>query len=219
VSALRLELKRRPPKKKKVKRKLTFFLLFIIMALLFSWCILTPRLSPMLREVAQSELESIAYDIVGRVVEEELSREDISYDDLVNIERDANGKVSAITTNMQKVNLLKLRIANRLSEEMFIRTEDVIKIPFGNLTGIDFLTGVGPDVHFRTMWVSSVDSEFINTFEAAGINQTRHRMELEFLINVGMMFAGREIGVDVGMNVCVAETVIVGEIPKYFSEK
>jgi len=67
--------------------------------------------------------------------------------------------------------------------------------------------------------LKSVDSEFINTFEAAGINQTRHRMELEFLINVGMMFAGREIGVDVGMNVCVAETVIVGEIPKYFSEK
>ncbi len=217
---MRLELKRRPPKKKRKKRKLVVIVLILI--LLFSavgWLLLTPRLSPMLREVAQSELESIAYDIVGRVVEEELSREDISYDDLVNIERDSSGKVSAITTNMQKVNLLKLRISNRLSEEMFIRTEDTIKIPFGNLTGIDFLTGVGPDVEFRTMWVSSVDSEFINTFEAAGINQTRHRMELEFLINVGMMFSGREIGVDVGTSVCVAETVIVGDIPKYFSEK
>ena len=215
---MRLELKRRPPKKKRKKRKI-IVVIIIFLFLLFGWFILTPRLSPMLREVAQSELESIAYDIVGRVVEEELSREDISYDDLVNVERDSSGKVSAITTNMQKVNLLKLRIANRLSEEMFIRTEDTIKIPFGNLTGFDFLTGVGPDIPFRTMWVSSVDSDFINTFEAAGINQTRHRMELEFLINVGMMFSGREIGVDVGTSVCVAETVIVGEIPKYFSEK
>jgi len=33
------------------------------------------------------------------------------------------------------------------------------------------------------------------------------------------MFAGREIGVDVGTSVCVAETVVVGEIPKFFSEK
>ncbi len=216
---MRLELKRRPPKKKRRKRKLVILLLFIITFLFFAWFLLTPHLSPMLREVAQSELESIAFDIVGRIVEEELSRGDIGYDDLVNIERDAEGKVSAITTNMQKINLLKLRIANRLSEEMFIHTEDIIKIPFGNLTGIDFMTGVGPDIKFRTMWVSSVNSDFSNSFEAAGINQTIHRIELDFSINVGMMFAGREIGVDVGTSVCVAETVIVGEIPKYFSEK
>lgn len=216
---MRLELKRRPPKKKRRKRKLVILLLFVITFLFFAWFLLTPHLSPMLREVAQSELESIAFDIVGRIVEEELSRGDIGYDDLVNIERDAEGKVSAITTNMQKINLLKLRIANRLSEEMFIRTEDIIKIPFGNLTGIDFMTGVGPDIKFRTMWVSSVNSDFSNSFEAAGINQTIHRIELDFSINVGMMFAGREIGVDVGTSVCVAETVIVGEIPKYFSEK
>ena len=168
---MRLELKRRPPKKKGKKRKIVFFFLFAIVLLFFVWFLLTPHLSPMLREVAQSELESIAYDIVGRIVEEELSRSDIGYDDLVNIERDSEGKVSAITTNMQKINLLKLRIANRLSEEMFIRTEDIIKIPFGNLTGIDFMTGVGPDIKFRTMWVSSVSSDFSNSFEAAGIRQ------------------------------------------------
>lgn len=216
---MRLELKRRPPKKKGQKRRVVIFLLLASVCLFFAWFLLTPHLSPMLREVAQSELESIAFDIVGRIVEEELSRSDIGYDDLVNIERDSEGKVSAITTNMQKINLLKLRIANRLSEEMFIRTEDIIKIPFGNLTGIDFMTGVGPDIKFRTMWVSSVNSDFSNSFEAAGINQTIHRIELDFSINVGMMFAGREIGVDVGTSVCVAETVIVGEIPKYFSEK
>ena len=78
---------------------------------------------------------------------------------------------------------------------------------------------MGPDVKFRTLWVSSVNSDFSNTFEAVGINQTRHRIMLDFAINVGMMFAGREIGVDVGTSVCVAETVVVGEIPKFFSEK
>lgn len=175
--------------------------------------------SEMLREVAQSELESIAYDIVGRVAEEEIAESKGEFGELVKIERDENGKVSSLTTDMQKINLLKLRIANRLSEEMFVRTEDTIKIPLGNLTGIDFLTGVGPNVKFRVLWVSSVNSDFSNSFETAGINQTLHRVMLDFSINVGMMFIGREIGVDVGTSVCVAETVIVGEIPKYFFEK
>ena len=129
------------------------------------------------------------------------------------------GKVSAITTDMQRINLIKLRIANRLSEEMFERTEDIIKIPLGNLTGVDFLTGLGPDVKFRVLWVSSVNSDFSTSLESAGINQTIHKIMLDFSINVGMMFVGREIGVDVGTSVCVAETVIVGEVPEYFFKK
>ncbi|MBQ8003734.1 MAG: sporulation protein YunB [Oscillospiraceae bacterium] len=177
------------------------------------------KTSPMLREVAQSELESIAFDIVGRTVEEELLRDGADYDDLVHIERNEKGDVSSITTDIKRLNLLKLRIVNRLSNEMFERTEDVVKIPLGNLTGIDFLTGTGPDVTFRTMWVSSVNGEYRNTFEAAGINQTCHRIMLDFSINVGMMFAGREIGTDVGLSVCVAETVIVGTVPDFFTGK
>ena len=42
---------------------------------------------------------------------------------------------------------------------------------------------------------------------------------LDFTINVGMMFAGREIGTDVGLSVCVAETVIVGAVPDFFTGK
>lgn len=216
---LRLELKRRPPKKMRRKRRLLSAVILIAGICAGAFAFFNMRTSPMLREVAQSELESIAFDIVGRTVEEELAREDVDYDDLVNIEKDSSGKVSAITTNMQALNLLKLRISNRLSQEMFVRTEDTVKIPLGNLTGIDFLTGVGPEVKFRILWVSSVNGEFSNSFESVGINQTRHQVMLNFTINVGMMLAGREIGVDVGTRVCVAETVIVGDIPNFFVEK
>jgi len=212
-------LKKRPKNRKKIKLKLVALFLILASLCIIAASIFRVRKSPMLREVAQSELESIAYDIIGHVVEEELAREDISYNDIVKTAHDANGRVTAITTDMQKLNMLKLRISNRLSGMMLERTEDTVKIPLGNLTGIDFLTGMGPDIKFRTLWVSSVNSDFSNTFEAVGINQTRHRIMLDFAINVGMMFAGREIGVDVGTSVCVAETVVVGEIPKFFSEK
>ena len=118
---------------------------------------------------------------------------------------------------MQKLNLLKLRITNKLSDEMFMRLEDSVSIPLGNLTGLDFLTGLGPKLSFKVLWVTRVDSSFSNSFTQAGINQTRHQIMLDFVINVGMMFTGREIGVDVGTEVCVAETIIVGETPQFFA--
>ena len=216
---MRLQIIRRRTKRGKAGRKGVAVLLLLAGISVGIFSFFNMKTSPMLREVAQSELESIAFDIVGRTVEEELLRDGADYDDLVHIERNAVGDVSSITTDIKRLNLLKLRVVNRLSDEMFKRTEDAIKIPLGNLTGIDFLTGVGPDVTFRTMWVSSVNGEYRNTFEAAGINQTCHRIMLDFTINVGMMFAGREIGTDVGLSVCVAETVIVGTVPDFFTGK
>lgn len=216
---MRLQIKRKRRKREKAGRRAVAVLLLLAGVSVGVFSFFNMKTSPMLREVAQSELESIAFDIVGRTVEEELTREGADYDDLVHIERNAAGEVSSITTDIKRLNLLKLRVVNRLSDEMFEKTEDVVKIPLGNLTGIDFLTGRGPDVTFRTMWVSSVNGEYRNTFEAAGINQTCHRIMLDFTINVGMMFAGREIGTDVGLSVCVAETVIVGAVPDFFTGK
>ena len=190
---MRLELKKRPRRKinsRKFLKKIVILILIVVVCIIVFFCL--KLRSEMLREVAQSELESIAYDIVGRVAEEEISCFGEKCSGIIKIEKDVNGKINAITTDMHSVNLLKFRIANRLSEEMFVKTEDVIKIPLGNLTGIDFLTGVGPDMKFRVLWVSSVNSEFSNSFEEAGINQTRYRVMLDFSINVGMMFVGRQ---------------------------
>ena len=214
---MRLEIRRKY--KKNAKKPILFILIILFAVLLVLSLLYAKRGTPILREVAQSEIESIAFDIVGRTVEQEILSGGEEYKDLVRIERDESGKVSAIISDTQKLNLLKFRIVNKLSEEMFIRTEDEIYIPLGNLLGVDFLTGIGPRIKFRILWVSSVDASYTSEFVSAGINQTNHRIMLNFTINAGMMFIGREVGVDVGTSVCVAETVIVGEIPKYFSGK
>ncbi len=194
--------------------KLLFFAVFVCAIAI----ICSDRAVDMIREVAQSELDSLAYDIINEAVEKELTSDGINYDDLVSIEKDANGKVSAIRTNMYMMNLLKLNIARDISDEMFRRIEQEIAIPLGNLTGLDFLTGRGPKIKFKAMWVTGVDATYRNSFSDAGINQTRHQIMMDFVVDVGMMFAGRTIGGDVISSICIAETIIVGETPKYFSE-
>lgn len=214
---LRLELRKKPVQKANYSKKIIAIILLLCSIVIATFSFFNMGSSTMLREVAQSELESIAFDIVGATAQRELEKGD--YGNIVEVVYDTNGAVSSVSADMQKLNLLKLRIANELSEEMFKRTEDTIKIPLGNLTGIDFLTGIGPDVKFRILWVSSVNSDFSNSFESAGVNQTCYRIMLDFSINVGMMLAGREIGVDVGTDICVAETIIVGSVPEFFAGK
>ena len=213
---MRLEIKPRRRRRKKIIKKWALLipvipLFFILLFLSFG------KMSTMLREVAQSELDSIAYDIIGEVAEREIMKN--SYDDIVKIERDDSGRITSITGDTKKLNLLKLRISNELSQIMLKRTDDVVSVPLGSLTGIDFLTGRGPKINVRVYWVSGVDSEVLTSFTEAGINQTNYRVLINFKVQVGMMFAGREIGTFVDTDICIAETVIVGEIPKFLSEK
>ncbi len=213
---MRLEIKPRRRRRKKIIKKWALLipvipLFFILLFLSFG------KMSTMLREVAQSELDSIAYDIIGEVAEREIMKDD--YDDIVKIERDDSGRITSITGDTKKLNLLKLRISNELSQIMLKRTDDVVSVPLGSLTGIDFLTGRGPKINVHVYWVSGVDSEVLTSFTEAGINQTNYRVLINFKVQVGMMFAGREIGTFVDTDICIAETVIVGEIPKFLSEK
>ncbi len=214
---MRLEIK---PIRKRGKRKFPRLILFtfVLFGLSLLFALLSTKTSNMIREVARSELESIAYDIVGEVCEREL-RDGEGMGDIITIERDSEGRVSAITSDTQKLNLLKLRISNELSEIMLKRTDDTISIPVGSLTGFDLLTGRGPRIKLKIFWVSGVDSAFRSEFITAGINQTNYRVMLDFSIEAGMMLAGREIGNKVGTSICVAETVIVGEIPNFLYKK
>ena len=214
---MRLEIK--PMRKKRRKPILKVFLVICIFAAASLLAILfATRTSTMIREVAKSEIESIAFDIIGEVCEREIS-EGEGVSGIIKIERDASGRVSSITSDAQKLNLLKLRISNELSRIMLERTDDTISIPVGSLTGFDLLSGRGPQIRFKIFWVSGVDSSFRTEFTEAGINQTNYRIMLDFSIEAGMMLAGREVGNKVTTSVCIAETVIVGEIPNFLYNK
>lgn len=213
---MRLEIKPKRRQKRKTLPKAFFAtVLFLLVAVII--ILATTKTSTMIREVAKSELESIAYDIVGEVVEREISSADVS--DIIKIERDSSGRVSSVTSDTQKLNLIKLRISNELSRIMLEHTDDTISVPIGSLTGFDLLAGRGPQVKVKIYWVSGVDSSFRTEFTEAGINQTNYRIMLDFSVEAGMMLAGREVGNKVGTSVCVAETVIVGEIPNFLYNK
>lgn len=88
---------------------------------------------------------------------------------------------------------------------------------FGNFTGNSFLAGHGPEIKVKVIPAGTVNTEFKTEFISAGINQTRHRVYLGVECNMRVIapFATEDIIVE--NSVTVAETVLIGEVPEFYT--
>ena len=99
-------------------RAKSFFKTMIILALVLTLIIVVDiRIRPMIRSMAESQARSIATLAINEAVSEVMSEENVGYDDLISIEKDENGRVTAVKTNIVRMNSLKSKITTRISEK------------------------------------------------------------------------------------------------------
>ena len=94
-------------------------------------------------------------------------------------------------------------------------------MPVGNLLAVDYLSGIGPEIPVKIIAVRTAAVDFVNDFGTAGINQTVHRIYLNFDVEITILAAGKKSTVEAASMFCSAETVVVGTVPEsytYFSE-
>ena len=65
----------------------------------------------------------------------------------------------------------------------------------------------------RVLTVASTDAAFRNEFTSAGINQTHYRVMLDVTVSARLLLPGGVVETEVTAPVCVAETVVVGQVP------
>ncbi len=175
--------------------------------------LLEVRLRPMVAAVAQNQVQNTVTALLEHTVVDDLARRGVSYADLVTIQRDEAGTITALTTDMAALNLLR----GELSGEVLgaLETVDVsqVSIPLGSLLDTELLWARGPAIRARAIWTGALTAEFDSDFTAAGVNQTRHRIWLELAVPVTVLLPGGGLEVPVHTRLCVAETVIVGQVP------
>ena len=192
------------------KKVLAFFVLFIII-----FVIVSIQLRPIITNITQNVAKQMSVNAVNSTVTAELTKTNIKYDDMVNIERDNNGKVLAITTNTVKMNELKSAILTAVQHKLSDQHNEV-GVPLGTLLGSDFLHGRGPNVPLQLTLSGNVNGDFQSKFESAGINQTRHQIYLQIHMSVYSFIPGYNTTTEVTAGVAIAETIIVGEVPQTF---
>ena len=175
------------------------------------------RMTPIVRAFAAAEAKNAASEAVNGVISELLREGSMDYSELVTLEKDANGKISALTTYMARINVLKAEVTRRVIERAAHPSSAGFSIPLGNLFGGSLLSGRGPSIPISVMSVSSVDTDFINHFSGAGINQTRHRIVASVAMDINTLTPGGGVRTKVVTHVTVAETEIVGDVPESFT--
>ncbi len=202
---------------KKTKKKI-FIFFFAFVFLLFSlFTYIELKLSPMVKVMAVQRARALAEYTVSEAINAQLDKEGMDYSDLVTIEKDADGRVSALKTNIVKINRFKARLSVDILDRLSDGQENVVAIPLGTVINGDLFSGYGPDIKVRLTPVGSVTINIENAFATAGINQTRHQIILKVNAAVSVIMPFRNVSENIESSVCIAETVIVGAVPEAFT--
>ena len=130
----------------------------------------------------------------------------------VEFEKNDRGEVTAVSSDMSRINGLSARILDEIVGENE-PGELTVQIPLGNLTGVSLLMGRGPAVPVKILALTSSRVEFNNSIVTAGINQTRHQISLHIIVDIDILIPWGTESSQVVTDVLIADTVIVGQVP------
>lgn len=193
---------------------LVFFAVLFILIIMFAQ-IYNTSLKPVIRQVAQYKAEQLSAEAVSDGVIKVLKGTEIKYEDIVDIARAPDGRLTSLSVNLYKVNELKSQIILCINE--IINNENKVKIyiPLGNITGIELFSGMGPMLPVELVPEGNTLADFDNQFTSAGINQTRHTVALKIVSKVSMIMPGNlSVSAETVSYVPIAESIIAGDIPE-----
>lgn len=201
----------------KLRYRLLIFLLFVIIIIFTSIALFEIRLKPIVQQMAVASAERIATRAINDAIYDEMNKENIKYENLITLEKDANGKISALRTNVVEINSLKSHLPVVILDKLGKIEQTEINIPIGTIINGELLSGRGMRVNVRLIPVGSVTTDITNVFTGAGINQTRHQVMLTIHATVSLVMPIAAISADIHTSICIAETVIVGEVPDAYT--
>ncbi|MBQ1264265.1 MAG: sporulation protein YunB [Oscillospiraceae bacterium] len=180
--------------------------------------ILYLRYTPFVREAARITVINAASGKITDAVTEQIMQGSVDYDRLVLLEKDTQGNITAVRTNMQQMNRFKLESMNRLGDMLLDMDMEQLAIPLGSIVMPEFFAGSGPTLPIRILSMNTSESEFISDFSQAGINQAIHQIIMRVCIDLTVLTPAGLEHVEVSSDVPIAETVIVGTVPEsYFT--
>ena len=185
----------------------------IVMAVLM---LFRRRYQEPIQTLAQTQIMNATSDLINDAIDRQIDAGDIHYDRIVYFEKDLNGRITALKTNMSEVNRLKTSTLNIINDEILALDTSQIGIPMGSLFVAELFSGRGPVIPVEILSIRNSDAYFTSDFTQAGINQTLHQLSMSVLVDVTVLVLGQTASFTVTSEVVVAQTIIVGDVPDTF---
>lgn len=187
--------------------------LIIIVAFNFIIYIFGKRILPIVLNIGEIKIKSEAIKIIN---EESVNvySENFKYDDIINIEKDADGNITMIRADAVKQNYLASQVVLKCNERLSELEDLGVKIPLGYLTNNVMFYNMGPKITVKVQQIGSITTSYESKFESAGINQTRHKIYLNLTTTMRVVVPFNSKEIEVTCQIPVSDTIIVGKIPE-----
>lgn len=201
---------------KRRKRKKKSFRLFLIFLIIFG-VVLYFRLvvSSNVSNICSEYVYSYATESVNNAILSSLNN-DLSYSNLINIEKNQSGEIVLMSTDSYKINYINRQIIDLTTKSLKNKLKKGIPIPILAFTGIELISGFGSEVNYKSVSISSVESNFESKFESVGINQTLHSIYIIVKSKVSVHFPLRSDTKVCETKILVSETILVGKVPEIY---
>lgn len=156
---------------------------------------------------ASSKGNKIINDEVFKVMQ------NYTYNDLITIDKDINGRISLIEANSVKINEIITKINSNIQKEFDKIPRITVYLNMGTVSGISVLKNIEPKLEMELESAGNISSNIKTEFKSVGINQTHHKIFLHIDARVGILTPFSAFGKDIESDVLISEAIIVGEVP------
>lgn len=166
--------------------------------------------------LAQTQIMNTTSDMINDAISNQMTNTEVKFDRIVYFEKDLDGRITALKTNISEVNRLKTETLDIINDEILAIDPSDLGIPLGSLFLPEVMSGRGPSLPVEIISIRNSDASFTSTFTQAGINQTLHQINMSVVVDVVVLVLGHTESFTVGGEMVVSETIIVGDVPDTF---
>lgn len=168
--------------------------------------------------VFKSSCETAASSKGNKIINDEVYKvmKDYTYNDLIRIDKDINGKISLIEANSVAINGITSKINANIQREFDKIPRITVFINMGTVSGISALSSLEPRFEMELESAGNIKSIVRTEFKSVGINQTHHKIYLDIDARVGILTPFSAFWKDINTDVLISEAIIVGEVPETY---
>lgn len=193
-------------------RAIALTMIGLLLLAVINFRIVENNLKPTILAMAEAKARQIATQTINDAISTRVVT-NVEYKDLVYVHKDNRGRVVMMQPNTIKINKIASETTLEVQRSLQGLKEEGFYIPLGQVLGSQLLASYGPEIHVRIVPIGTVQTEVIDEFAQAGINQTRHMLYLKVNSMVRIVVPLVSTDVQVASTVPIAETIILGEVP------
>lgn len=200
-----------------IQYKFRFYLTLILFSLMILFGVFIYSfdkfIAPTVLMLADAELKAKTVEIINNNIND-VYVNGFSYDEIMSIDRDQDGKINLVKADSIKLNSLATSLAAKCQKDMKELGEVGVEVPMGYITKSNILSYIGPKVKVKMEPVGRIETSYESTFESAGINQTRHIIYINMNAKLKLVLPLNSKDIEVKHQIPVSDITIVGEIPR-----